>query len=425
MTTPEMHVMFRQYAQQMGMQNTRAILPEQIDLVLNTSQMDVLNQVIKENIGVTNDRVITDNSKIGQINALRSLYKVNLIDMTPSLSKSLNKEKRTFTFFKEDKNTGRMTTNFEKISNDTSIPDYLYLVDFSLNYQGIATKQGYTGDNTYNNSDVYSVLTVSGCNDNEKEYLFKDVPTSETITVNTFVPKEILSSAEGGGGDKYYQLPYKIIDNGTEYCLSNASTEIGNSDLYLGVEPYSDTNTNPRYVLTSSFATNKNPLIYHKKKSVGYKNPKLNGLSTTYFPVRIIDDAYLADTLNDFVLKPRLRTPIMVVYDNQFDLYIDKFQEIFDEDGNCSYVLDNNLLPHILRMSYIAKPAKIYYGEDLGKPNTNCELPEYMHMDIVKHAVDLWRLTISGSMLAAQKQEQNARQENMRNNYRNEGDAQQ
>ena len=40
MTTPEMHVMFRQYAQQMGMQNTRAILPEQIDLLLNTSQMD-------------------------------------------------------------------------------------------------------------------------------------------------------------------------------------------------------------------------------------------------------------------------------------------------------------------------------------------------------------------------------------------------
>ena len=68
--------MFRQYAQQMGMQNVRAILPEQIDLLLNTSIMDIVNQTIKENIGVTNDRVITDNSKIGQINALRTLYKV-------------------------------------------------------------------------------------------------------------------------------------------------------------------------------------------------------------------------------------------------------------------------------------------------------------------------------------------------------------
>ena len=32
MTIAEMHVWFRQYAQQMGMQNVRAILPEQIDL---------------------------------------------------------------------------------------------------------------------------------------------------------------------------------------------------------------------------------------------------------------------------------------------------------------------------------------------------------------------------------------------------------
>ena len=70
MTAPEMHVMFRHYAQQMGMQNVRAILPEQIDLLLNTSTMDTVNEIIKQNIGITNDRIITDNSKIGQINAI-------------------------------------------------------------------------------------------------------------------------------------------------------------------------------------------------------------------------------------------------------------------------------------------------------------------------------------------------------------------
>ena len=48
-----------------------------------------------------------------------------------------------------------------------------------------------------------------------------------------------------------------------------------------------------------------------------------------------------------------------------------------------------------------------------------------MHVDIVKHAVDLYRVAVSGSMMAAQAQEQNARQENMRNNYRNEGNARQ
>ena len=34
MNITDMHIMFRQLAQQMGMQNVRAILPEQIDLLL-------------------------------------------------------------------------------------------------------------------------------------------------------------------------------------------------------------------------------------------------------------------------------------------------------------------------------------------------------------------------------------------------------
>ena len=54
----------------------------------------------------------------------------------------------------------------------------------------------------------------------------------------------------------------------------------------------------------------------------------------------------------------------------------------------------------------------------------DCDLPEYMHVDVVKHAVDLYRVALNGSMMAAKQQEQNASQENVRNNYRNEGNAQ-
>ena len=82
MTIAEMHINFRQYAQQMGMQNVRAILPEQIDILLNTSIMDTVNQLIRENIGITNDRVVTDNSKIGQINAFRTLYDVKEVSIS-------------------------------------------------------------------------------------------------------------------------------------------------------------------------------------------------------------------------------------------------------------------------------------------------------------------------------------------------------
>ena len=286
MTISEMHVWFRQYAQQMGMQNIRAILPEQIDLLINSSITDTINQVITQNIGITNDRVITDNSKIGQINALRSLYKVKIVQAIPSDKNSSSST--TVPFVKgEETNTLRIYADIKNFDNGgsgtTGVFDYLYLVDLSINYS-----------NLNSNSGTPSVLT-------------------------------------------------------------------------------------------------------------------------NYFPVRLIDDAYLADTLNDFVLRPRLRTPIAVIYNNQLDIYIDNL---------VSNKLPENLNPYKLRVSYIAKPAIVAYKSDLGGEDVNCDLPEYMHVDILKHAVDLYRIAISGSLHAAQQQEQAAQQENMRNNYRNEGNKQ-
>lgn len=310
MTASEMHVMFRQYAQQMGMQNVRAILPEQIDLLLNTSVMDVVNQIIKENIGITNDRIITDNSKIGQVNALRSLYHVAKIQMSPTGSDSAIGQ--CFSFSASDRNTGRMTTENASDAALKAIPNYMFLVDFSISYKIVTKNGGYSG--------------------------------------------------------------------------------------------------NPQ----------------------NYSDPKFdtNSIETNYFPVRLIDDSFLADTLNDFVLKNRLRSPIIVIYNSVksdgtskpiFDLYIDKFNNSTDDR---TYRLQNNLLPYTFRMSYIGKPKEIKYGEDVGANNVDCDLPEYMHVDIVKHAVDLYRMALTGSVMAAQNQQKAQQQENLRNNYRNEGNQQ-
>ena len=286
MTISEMHVWFRQYAQQMGMQNVRAILPEQIDLLINSSITDTINQIITQNIGVTNDRIITDNSKIGQINALRSLYKVKIVQALPSLIGSST----TISPFSKGSETHiyRMYADIKNFDKDKEGNvgkfDYLYLVDLAINY-----------------SDVL----------------------------------------------------------------------------------------NPE------------------------SSPKV---LTNYFPVRLIDDAYLADTLNDFVLRPRLRTPIAVLYNDQLDVYIDNL---------IAGKLPENLNPYKLRVSYIAKPAIVAYRSDLGGTDVDCNLPEYMHVDILKHAVDLYRIAISGSLSATQQAEQNQQRENTRNNYRNEGNTQQ
>lgn len=285
MTIAEMHVWFRQYAQQMGMQNVRAILPEQIDLLINSSITDTINQVITQNIGITNDRVITDNSKIGQINALRSLYKVKTVQALPGVGESST----TTPFIKgEETHILRMYADIKNFDNggseSTGKFDYLYLVDLAINYSDLRNSTG-----------------------------------SPTILTN-------------------------------------------------------------------------------------------------YFPVRLIDDAYLADTLNDFVLRPRLRTPVAVLYNDQLDIYIDNLT---------SGKLPENLNPYKLRVSYIAKPAVVAYKSDLGGTDINCDLPEYMHVDILKHAVDLYRIAVSGALSASQQAEQNQQRENTRNNYRNEGNKQQ
>ena len=269
MTIREMHVMFRQYAQQMGMQNVRAILPEQIDLLINNSISDVINQVITQNIGTTNDRVITDNSKLNQINALKSLYKV---------------------------------------------------------WKG-------------------------------------------KVTLGTAKTNYIAS----------YELPINAFKNGGTY----------NND---GVN-----STSISY-------------IYIVDLSISYK--KDNDFVSNIFPIRIIDDMYLADVVNDFILHPTFRSPVATVHDNTIELYIDK------PDSSTPPFKFQGCDVNEIRLSYIAKPSQVKFLEDVSGTNVDCDLPEYLHVDIVKHAVELYRTALTGSIAVTQAAQEQQQRENMRNNYR-------
>lgn len=76
MTIGEMHVMFRQLAQQMGMQTIRAILPSEIDACINVAINDVIKKLIAENLGSAgNEQVTIYNARVGQINGLSTLSK--------------------------------------------------------------------------------------------------------------------------------------------------------------------------------------------------------------------------------------------------------------------------------------------------------------------------------------------------------------
>lgn len=278
MDISEMHQMFRQYAQQMGMQNVRAILPEQIDLLINNSISDTINQVITQNIGITNDRVTSDASKLNQVNALKSLYKVwkgSIADVTIK---------------------GKEKTN--------------YIISFQLPLNSFKTTGSYTDD-------------------------------------------------------------------------GNSSTAIS--------------------------------FLYMVDLSINYKKTDFD---TNVFPVRIVDDQFVADVLNDFVLAPSMRSPVASIHDNLIELYIDK-ADAKPEDRQPFTFKGASI--NELRLSYIAKPAVVRFADDVNGTNVNCDLPEYMHVDIVRHAVELYQLAKSGSLAAAQQAQQNQQREQVANNYREDG----
>ena len=282
MDISEMHQMFRQYAQQMGMQNVRAILPEQIDLLINNSISDTVNQVITQNIGITNDRVISDASKLNQVNALKSLYKVwkgSIADVTIK-----GKEKTS------------------------------YIISFQLPLNNFKTTGTYTDD-------------------------------------------------------------------------ENSSTAIS--------------------------------FLYEVDLSINYKK---SDFVTNVFPVRIVDDQFVADVVNDFVLAPTMRSPVASIHDNLVELYIDKADA---KPENSQPFTFKGVSINELRFSYIAKPAVVRFAEDVDGTNVNCDLPEYMHVDIVKHAVELYQIAKSGSLAAAQQAQQNQQREQVANNYREDGNQRQ
>lgn len=75
MTTPEMHELFRVLGQQMGMQKVRGILPASIDILLNTSIVHCVRQIITSNVTTNFGNVVAiQKNKISVINALRTLY---------------------------------------------------------------------------------------------------------------------------------------------------------------------------------------------------------------------------------------------------------------------------------------------------------------------------------------------------------------
>ena len=402
MNISDMHVWFRQYAQQMGMQNVRAILPEQIDILINTSITDTVNQIIRENVGITNDRVITDNSKIGQINALKHLYKVREI---PFVSNGTELE---MTVNVLDATTSEpVSTSFAPSKVKLTIND----ISKTITYNPVSGLFGSEFINEFKKEGIKiktcdCSIRVTGTTEEplvqfQSTLLIDDPNITSYNAYFTFLNssnEEIANYDKDSSGITEHEV---VIDN---FYFENKNHYNGLISLREGLQ---------EYLFLVDFSIDYSDASVGIGRSVQY----LNNFKSNLFPIRLIDDAYLADTLNDFILKPRLRSPIAVIVNNNLQIYLGKL----NGNTNIGYFLDNNLVPDIIRIAYIAKPAIVKYSEDINGQNVDCDLPDYMHVDILKHAVDLYRAAISGSIAASQASEQTQNQENVRNNYRNEG----
>lgn len=348
MTISEMHVWFRQYAQQMGMQNVRAILPEQIDNLINTAIKDTIDEVINKSVGTTNDRVITDNSKLANINALRTLYGVKTIFCS----------------------TGDIVSEYANtpyIFGSNLIGDVLYFVDFSIRY---GEPQPDPENFELSTSIVMLVKPYKSQYEANKQYY-----------------TALLYSIEEGTDNPYYQQENHPL---ASYKSPQEALDVLNIQI--------------------------NQQILHLKP-------------TKWFPVRIIDDSYLADVLNDWVLAPRMRSPVMVIYSNPDKIDSikggDNIFELYVGDNDSAGINDIASKKYItqIRCSYIKKPKEVHYLSDVGGENVDSDLPEQLQIPMLKHAVDLYRISINGSLYSNQQNTQQNQQEIARNNARpdNEG----
>lgn len=76
MTIKEMHIMFRELAQQMGQHTVRAIFPEDIDNCINAVIIKKVKDILTSNVGVNfADKTAKQNTSINPINALRTLVR--------------------------------------------------------------------------------------------------------------------------------------------------------------------------------------------------------------------------------------------------------------------------------------------------------------------------------------------------------------
>lgn len=129
------------------------------------------------------------------------------------------------------------------------------------------------------------------------------------------------------------------------------------------VEPYNINIDNPNVMLYTGF-------------QVSYDNK-------TIYDCRIIEPEKLGVTLRDFCNRPTKDAPIITIYANGQTI-----------DCNIYTGRNNAVKPQFVKYLYIKLPAKVKYDEYDVEARVDCDLPEYLHSEIVTDAIRIYLATI-------------------------------
>lgn len=108
---------------------------------------------------------------------------------------------------------------------------------------------------------------------------------------------------------------------------------------------------------------------------------KYNEINKVY-NCRIINNDDLENTLNDYCNSASFDYPIISIYNNENN-------SIFE-----LYVNNNKFTPKEFYINYIKIPNKVKWNTDINE-SVNCDLPDYLHNEIVEIAVNKFQQSIN------------------------------
>ena len=114
-----------------------------------------------------------------------------------------------------------------------------------------------------------------------------------------------------------------------------------------------------------------------------YTGFKVSYNGSTLYDCRIIENEDLGQTLRDFCNRAAKDAPICTIVGDTNQIKVDIFTGV-----------KKMVKPKLIQYLYINEPAKVYYDEDNADNNVNCDLPQYLHMDVVKRAVGVYLQSI-------------------------------